>query len=96
MKPSHALNRHRAEIRCIVARHRARNPRVFGSVLYGRDNDDSDLDLLVDPQTDMSLSEINALRCELRALLGVDVDVLTPKYLPDSFRDEVLQEAMPI
>jgi predicted nucleotidyltransferase len=69
---------------------------VFGSVLYGRDNDDSDLDLLVDPQTEMTLAEINALRLELRALLGVDVDVLTPKYLPDSFRDEVMREAMPI
>jgi predicted nucleotidyltransferase len=35
MKPSQALQNHRAEIRRIVLAHRARNARVFGSVLHG-------------------------------------------------------------
>lgn len=30
---------------------------------------------------------------ELRKLLGVPVDVLTPKARPDSFREQVLLEA---
>lgn len=50
MKPSEALNTHRAAIRQIVESHRARNARVFGSVLHGLDTDDSDLDILVDCQ----------------------------------------------
>ncbi len=49
MKPSQALKRHRAEIRRIIASHRAGNARVFGSVLHGKDSEDSDLDLLIDP-----------------------------------------------
>lgn len=49
MRPSIALQTHRAAIRQLVAAHRARNARVFGSVLHGDDTDDSDLDILVDP-----------------------------------------------
>lgn len=49
MKPSEALRSHREEIRRVVELNRARNPRVFGSVLHGADIDGSDLDLIVDP-----------------------------------------------
>lgn len=62
--------------------HRARNARVFGSVLHGRDTHESDLDLLIDPAPDMTLFDIGAIRLELRKLLGVPVDVLTPNALP--------------
>lgn len=40
--------------------------------------------------------DIGAIRYELRVLLGVPVDVLTPKALPDSFRNSVLAEAIPV
>lgn len=49
VKPSIALAVHREDIRRIVESHRARNARVFGSVLRGQDTDSSDLELLVDP-----------------------------------------------
>ena len=29
-------------------------------------------------------------------LLGIPVDVLTPKALPDKFRDKVIAEAQPV
>src|SRR5260364_163104 len=41
MRPSEALNMHRAAIRRIVESHCARNARVFGSVLHGQDTDKS-------------------------------------------------------
>ncbi|MBV8647570.1 nucleotidyltransferase domain-containing protein [Paludibacterium sp.] len=96
MKPSAALEAHREAIRRIVATHHAANARVFGSVLRGADRDDSDLDLLVDPTPDTTLLDIGAIRYELKALLGVDVDVLTPKALPESFREQVLAEAVSV
>lgn len=96
MKPSEALNSHRAAIRRIVESHRALNARVFGSVLYGKDTDESDLDLLVDPTPDTTLFDIGAIRYELLQLLGVPVDVLTPNALPEKFRDHVLAEALPV
>ena len=96
MKPSIALQQHREAIKQIVERHHARNVRVFGSVLYGEDTNDSDLDLLIDPTSEMTLFDIGAIRHELLQLLGIQVDVLTPRALPDSFRKSVLQEAKPI
>lgn len=96
MRPSEALNLHREAIRQIVASHRALNARVFGSVLHGTDTDGSDLDLLVDPTLGTSLLDIAKIQNQLKKLLGVPVDVLTPKALPDSFRDKVLAEAIPI
>lgn len=69
---------------------------MFGSVLHGDDKEGSDLDLLVDPTSETTLMDIGAIRYELRNLLGIEVEVLTPKALPDSFRDQVLAEAMPV
>lgn len=96
MKPSDALRSHGAAIRSVVAAHRARNPRVFGSVLYGMDDSSSDLDILVDTTEEMTLFDIGAMRHELHQLLGVPVDVLTPNALPDAFRAKVLAEARPV
>ncbi|MBI3773780.1 MAG: nucleotidyltransferase family protein [Gammaproteobacteria bacterium] len=96
MKPSEALHIHRKNIRRIVASHRARNARVFGSVVHGDDVEGSDLDLLIDPTPETTLLDIGAIRHELHELLGVPVDVLTPKALPDSFRRQVLSEAKPV
>jgi len=96
MKPSEALDIHRAAVRAIVAAHRASNARVFGSAARGSDTEASDLDILIDPAPQATLFDIGAIRHELRELLGVSVDVLTPNGLPDSFRDDVLAQAAPI
>lgn len=96
MKPSDILHTHRRAIRHVVESHRARNARVFGSAAVGKDTESSDLDILIDPTPQTTLLDIGAIRHELGALLGVPVDVLTPKALPDSFRERVLREAAPI
>lgn len=96
MRPSVALDEHRAEIRRVVEHHRACNARVFGSVVHGLDTDNSDLDILIDPTPETTLFDIGAIRHELLKLLGVPVDVLTPKALPEKFRATVLSEALPI
>ncbi|MBP7413326.1 nucleotidyltransferase family protein [Simplicispira metamorpha] len=96
MKPSEALALHRAAIRRVVESHRARNARVFGSVVRGQDADGSDLDLLIDPTPDTTLMDVAAIQVELQGLLGVSVDVLTPRALPDAFRSRVLSEAVPV
>ena len=96
VKPSIALEQHRDAIRRIVARHHASNARLFGSVLHGVDRPDSDLDILIDPTPETTLFDIGAIRHELLQLLGVPVDVLTPRALPERFRDAVLAEAKPV
>ena len=96
MKPSLALNAHRAEIRSIIEAHHASNARVFGSVANCTDLDGSDLDVLIDPSSETTLFDIGAIRYKLKQLLGVPVDVLTPNALPEKFRNSVIAGALPI
>jgi len=96
MKPSEALTAHRAELRQLVSRYSVAHPRVYGSVLTGRDDDESDLDLLVDATERTTLFTLAGLEHEAQRLLGVNVSVLTPKDLPVKFRDKVLQMAQPL
>lgn len=93
MRPSEALNTHRDAIREIASRHRVTNVRVFGSVLRGEDTDDSDLDLLVEPTDETTMMDIARLQLEVARKLHVTVDVLTPRALPDKFRERVIREA---
>lgn len=96
MRPSEALFLNRTQIREIALRHRVSSVRVFGSALHGDDNADSDLDLLVEPTAHTTLMDIGAIRFELKQLLDMDVDVLTPNSLPASFREQVLREALAV
>ena len=96
MRPSVALLNHREAIRNIALSHRVTNVRVFGSVVHGDDTEDSDLDLLVEPTAETTMMDIGAIRYELNQLLGIPVDVLTPRALPDHFKSVVLQEAIPV
>ena len=94
MRPSEALNLHRTRIREIALSHRVSSVRVFGSALRGDDVAGSDLDLLVEPTAQTTLMDIGAIRFELKKLLGLEVDVLTPNGLPAKFREQVLREAV--
>jgi predicted nucleotidyltransferase len=96
MRPSEALAAHRDELRELVSRYDVTRPRVFGSVLTGMDDEDSDLDLLVDPKDSTTLMTMAGLRIDAEKLLGVPVDVLTPEGLPSKFRDKVLRQAEPL
>jgi len=93
MRPSDALNAQRNEVRLAATRYRTKNPRVFGSVLHGTDQEGSDLDLLVDALPGTTLFDLGGLQDELETLLGVPVDLLTPGDLPLKYRAKVLAEA---
>ena len=96
MLPSVALQTHREAIRRLALSHRVTNVRVFGSVLHGDDTEGSDLDLLVEPTRETTMMDIGAIRCELKQLLGIPVDVLTPSALPTKFRGQVIAEAQSV
>jgi predicted nucleotidyltransferase len=77
---------------------------VFGQRIHvfsdrscnGTDEDGSDLDLLVDALPGATLFDLGALQVELEAMLGIQVDLVTPADLPPKFRAQVLAEAQPI
>jgi predicted nucleotidyltransferase len=88
MRPSEVLPKHRDTIRQLVLQAGMANPRVFGSVLHGEDQEGSDLDLLVDPSPRASLLDMAGLQIELEKALGVKVDVRTPGELHPRFREK--------
>lgn len=96
MRPSVVLDMKRNVVLEAIGRFRAANPRVFGSVLHGTDQDGSDLDLLVDALPGATLFDLGGLQDELESLLGVHVDLLTPADLPQKFRAKILAEAQPV
>lgn len=96
MRPSEALDQKREAIREVVPQFHASNPRVFGSVLHGIDQESSDLDILVDTLPGTTLFDLGGLQEHLGEMLGVRVEVRTPGDLPMSFRDEVISEAQPV
>jgi len=96
MRPSEALNANRASIRQLALRHGVDNVLLVGSALHATDTGASDLDLLVDPSPRTTLMDIAALRIDVESLLGVRVDILTPRSLPIGFREQVLREAIAV
>ena len=96
MRPSEALPLHREKIRQLVLEAGMTNPRVFGSVVRGDDNEESDLDLLVDPASRTDLLDLVRLQRLIQEQTGVPVDLLTPGDLPPKFRDRVVSEARPV
>lgn len=93
MRPSVILQARREAVIASVHRHRAANPRVFGSIARGDDADSSDIDLLVDREPGATLFDLGALQDELEALLACRVDVLTPADLPAALRTRLMADS---
>jgi len=94
-KPSDVIIAHRAEIRAIVHTHHASNPRIVESIVCSND-EGSNLSILIDPDSQTTLFDIAAISLELKKLLGVRVEVLTPNALPERFRTKLIEMAQPI
>lgn len=77
MRPSEALATRRDEVLAVLKQHRLDKPRIFGSVARGEDQEGSDLDLLVDPNADMSYFDLFQVEDELAEMLGVPVELHT-------------------
>jgi len=90
------LKEKREEILRIAAKHGARNVRVFGSVVRGEADEGSDVDFLVEMEQGRSLLDMGGLLVDLEQLLGVRVDVITPRGLRRRIRDRVIKEAVPL
>jgi uncharacterized protein len=84
---------HREEIYRIAERYGVSNVRVFGSVARGEADEDSDLDLLVDPGPQCSLFDLTGFALDVQDLVNVFTQVATPNGLKARIRDRVLTEA---
>lgn len=86
----------RADLARALAAHRARNPRVFGSVARREATKRSDVDLLVDFDRDASAFDQMALIGDLEDLFGRKVDVTSPGGLHWFARPQIIFEAVTV
>lgn len=90
------LNDKREEILSVAKRHGASDLKVFGSVIRGEANENSDIDFLVAFEDDRSLFDVIGLKQDLEEMLDRSVDVVTDESLHWYIRDRVLNEAVPL
>ena len=86
----------RDQILQIAARHGAYNVRLFGSLVRGDADSESDVDFLVEVGPAHSRWFPAGLILDLEELLERDVDVVTESALHWYIRDRVLEEAVPL
>jgi predicted nucleotidyltransferase len=97
MRPSEALEKKRDLVLAIIAKYPVMNPRVFGSVARGEDVEGSDLDLLVDPDSEVTtFAHLGELAEELESLLGTGVDIVTPSGLLPKVNARIQSELVPL
>ena len=90
------LREKREDILRVAEKHGARNVRIFGSVVRGQADVQSDIDLLVTMEPGRSLLDHATLWLEIQELLGYNVDVVSEAGLKPRIRERVLQEARPL
>jgi len=74
----------------VLKRYGIRSASIVGSVAYGDDTADSDLDLVVEIERPMSLLTFAALKIELEELLQKKVDLIERSTIKPRLRQSVL------
>jgi predicted nucleotidyltransferase len=91
--PSQILARSKKELLKIAEKYKKlgiHNLRVFGSVARGDDTDQSDIDFLIDVDSDVSLLKICALYCELKDMLNIKIHIIPSRSIPNYLRQKIL------
>lgn len=83
------------DIQAFCERHHIQRLALFGSVLTDGFSRDSDVDVLVEfDSAHIPGWEFVTMQDELSQILGYPVDLNTPGFLSESFRDDVLAGAV--
>ena len=96
MRASQTLAQHRQALREIGERYKSKgitNLRVFGSVATGTDTEHSDIDFLIDAESNVSLLTIGSLYSDLEEILNRKIDLVVSDEIPNYFREKILNEA---
>jgi len=88
------LRSRRSEILRVAQARGASRVRVFGSVARGDATEASDIDFLVDLDSDRGLFDLGGLLMDLRDLLDHDVDVVTEAGLRPRVAERVMADAI--
>ena len=69
---------------------------IFGSYARGKQKKNSDIDILIEPHSKMSLLDISGLKIELEKPLGKKVDLVSYKYIHPYLKKKILESEIKI
>lgn len=97
LRPSIPLAWHARDVLAVAEQCGVRDVRVFGSVVHGRDTEDSDIDLLISLATGTTLFDLGRFALEVEQRTGFPVDLLTDDDLASNPHfSHVLDDAVPL
>ena len=80
----------------VLKRHKAKRAGLFGSIARGELSKDSDIDILVEIDDDISLLDFVGIKLELEEALGHKVDLVEYSTIKPRIRDRILNEQIQI
>jgi predicted nucleotidyltransferase len=84
------------KILSILKRYKVKRAGIFGSVVRGEENKESDLDILVEIVGRMSLLDFAGLKLELEEALGQRVDLGEYSTIKPMIKEQILSEEVSI
>lgn len=88
-------SKYKKQILEIAKRRKVKNIRVFGSIVRGEENKNSDIDFLVQVKPKAGFN-LGGMYWELKELLGCEVDVVPETSIHWYLKDQILNEAQPL
>lgn len=90
----HGVNIPQSELKDFCRRHGVKKLSVYGSIVRDDFTPGSDIDVLVEfPGPTPSLFTLGGMLMELRDMFGREVDLKTPGFIADDYRDRIMREA---
>ena len=86
----------KGKILSILKRYKVKRAGIFGSVVRGEENKESDLDILVEIVGRMSLLDFAGLKLELEEALGQRVDLGEYSTIKPIIKEQILSEEVSI
>jgi len=83
-------------ITMILKRHGVRKAALFGSCARGDMKEDSDIDILVDIDKDLSLLDFVSIKLDLEEALGRKVDLVEYNAIKPRLRDKIFNDQVTI
>jgi predicted nucleotidyltransferase len=84
------------QIMPILDRHRVKRAALFGSIVRGEMNEDSDVDILVEIDKDVSLLDFVGIKQEIEDILQRSVDLVEYDTIKPLIKDTILKEQVVI
>jgi hypothetical protein len=93
---NHQIEEIREKILPVLKKYWVRRASIFGSVVRGEATENSDIDILVEIRSNISLLDFVGLKLELEEVLGRKVDLGEYDTIKPIIKDRILKEQVAI